>query len=179
MKLIVAVDPQWGIGCNGELLAMIPGDMKYFKEKTIGKVVVMGRGTFESLPGRKPLKDRINIVLTKRGQLDYEGIIICHSLAELFVALSKYKGDDVFIIGGESIYKQCMPYCSEAYITKIGKEYQANKHFPNLDNRQEWKCVEVGSLQSYKDIDFKFTIYKNIDQREWRKNDNVEDSRKG
>lgn len=170
MKVIVAVDQYWGIGCNGELLEMIPADMKDFKEKTMGKVVVMGRGTFESLPGRRPLQGRTNIVLTKSVHLDCEGIIICSSLAEMFSTLYRYNNDDIYIIGGESIYQQCMQYCSEAYITKIEKEYKANKHFPNLDDRPEWKCIEDGPLQHYKDIPFKFTIYKNLEQREWRKN---------
>lgn len=169
MNLIVAVDQYWGIGCNGELLETIPADMKDFKEKTMGKIVVMGRSTFESLPGSKPLQGRTNIVLTKSGQLDCEGIIICSSLADLFSTLYRYKSDDIYIIGGESIYKQCLQYCSEAYITKIEKKYKANKHFPNLDGRPEWKCIEDGPLQHYKDINFKFTIYRNLDQRDWRK----------
>jgi dihydrofolate reductase len=174
MKLIVAVDQYWGIGYNGELLEMIPDDMKYFKEKTIGKVVVMGKGTFESLPGRKPLQDRMNIVLTKSVRQNCEGMTLCSSLGELFSVLSSYKNDDIFIIGGESVYKQCMQYCSEAYITKIGKGYRANKYFPDLDKSLEWKCVEDGCSQNYKDIPFKFTIYKNLDQKEWRKNDTIQ-----
>jgi dihydrofolate reductase len=168
MKLIVAVDQHWGIGDKGELLELIPPDMKHFKEKTMGKVVVMGKGTFESLPGRKPLQDRMNIVVTKSVQQNCEGIIVCSSLAELFSLLSGYNNDDIFIIGGESIYKQCMQYCSEAYITKIEKEYRADKYFSDLDNHPKWKCVEDGCLQTYKDIAFKFTVYKNLDQAEWR-----------
>jgi dihydrofolate reductase len=167
MILIVAVDRQWGIGYDGQLLDRIPADMKHFKEKTMGKVVVMGRETFESLPGRKPLKDRINIVLTKGDKITDKGIILCNSLLTLFSALSRYNSDDIFVIGGESIYKQLMPYCSKAYITKIDKVYIADTYFPNIDKEHKWQCIEEGMLQRDQDVAFKFTIYQNKNVREW------------
>jgi dihydrofolate reductase len=167
MNLIVVVDGQWGIGCSGKLLDMIPEDMKYFKARTMGKVVVMGRKTFESLPGRRPLKERINIVLTKGSKIIDTGIIACNSLRELFFSLSKYSSDDIFVIGGEAVYKQLLPYCSKAYITKVDKIYMADTYFPNLDKEAEWQCIEEGILQSDQDITFKFTIYQNKNVREW------------
>jgi len=167
MNLIVAVDRQWGIGYDGELLDMIPADMKYFKEKTKGKVVIMGRGTFESLPGRKPLRDRINIVLSKDAKINDTGIIVCNSLPILFSVLSEYNSDDIFIVGGELIYKQLMQYCSKAYITKVDKVYIADKYFPNIDKGQDWECIEEGMLQSYQDVTFKFTVYQNRNIKDW------------
>ena len=119
MKAIVAVDLNWGIGYRGNLLQRIPEDMKFFKQMTLGKVVIMGRETFESLPGKEPLKDRINIVLSKDECFTNEKVTICRSLDELFYELKKYNSDDVFVIGGESIYTQLLPYCSEVYVTKI------------------------------------------------------------
>lgn len=162
MKLIAAVDQHWGIGYGGQLLEVIPADMKFFKEKTIGKIVIMGRATFESLPGGKPLTDRINIVLTKGGNVNCEGVIVCTSVAECLSESKKYNTDDIFVIGGESIYKEFLPYCSTAYITKIEKSYTANKYLPNLDQSQGWQCVSVGSSQQYKELSFTFTVYKNI-----------------
>lgn len=167
MKLIVAVDQNWGIGCNGRLLAVIPADMQYFREKTLGKVVVMGRKTFESLPGKKPLQGRINIVLTRDLGLHYENVILCNSLSQLFSKLSQYASENVFIIGGESVYEQCMPYCSEAYVTKIRNVHNADTCFLNLDNKVRWKCIEDGPWQQHHDVAFKFTIYKNLEQKSW------------
>ncbi|WP_235334086.1 dihydrofolate reductase [Pelosinus fermentans] len=171
MKLIVAVDEQWGIGCNGQLLVTIPADMQHFKEKTKGKVVVMGRGTFESLPGQKPLQGRINVVLTKNIKIHWEGVTLCHSLLQLFSSLSLYHSEDIFIIGGESVYRQCLPYCSEAYITKISKVHHADTCFPNLDKQSEWQCIEESSVQSYKDITYRFATYKNLEQKDWKTKD--------
>ncbi|EIW19269.1 MULTISPECIES: dihydrofolate reductase [Pelosinus] len=168
MKLIVAVDEQWGIGCKGQLLVTIPADMQHFKEKTKGKVIVMGRETFESLPGSKPLQGRINIVLTKNIKLHWEGVTLCHSLSQLFTALASYRSEDIFIIGGESVYRQCLPYCSEAYVTKISNMHPADTCFPNLDSRPEWQCIEESSVQSYKDSTYRFTTYINLEQRDWR-----------
>ncbi|MGE5405278.1 MAG: dihydrofolate reductase [Candidatus Saccharibacteria bacterium] len=161
MKTIVAVDENWGIGCNGQLLQRLPEDMKFFKEKTLGKVVVMGMETFLSLPKQEPLVDRINIVLSNDDSFTNEKVIICRSLAELFEALKKYPTEDVFIIGGESVYTQMLPYCSEAYITKIMNSYTADKHFPNLDKLDEWELVSTGETKSHDVIQFVFTTYIN------------------
>jgi dihydrofolate reductase len=133
MKALVAVDLDWGIGYQGDLLKRIPEDMKFFKSMTLGKVVIMGRATFDSLPGKKPLKDRINIVLSKNHNYENGEIIVCHSVEELLREIQKYNSDDVFIIGGETIYSQLLPLCTNAYITKIKNRYPADKYFANID----------------------------------------------
>jgi dihydrofolate reductase len=159
MKAIVAVDSNWGIGYKGKLLQRIPEDMKNFKQMTLEKVVIMGRETFESLPGMEPLKDRINIVLSKKASVDSEKVILCRSMEELLEELKKYPDDDIFVIGGESIYRQLLPYCSEAYVTKIDNAYEADKYFVNLDKEQNWELVSEGAGQTHKDIQFKFVKY--------------------
>ncbi|MBU3192086.1 dihydrofolate reductase [Clostridium bowmanii] len=160
MNLIAAVDLNWGIGCNSKLLERIPEDMKYFKEKTLGKVIVMGRTTFESLPNKKPLEQRINIVLTKNKRFNPGDVILCYSLEELFIELKKYKDEDIFIIGGESIYNQLISCCNRAYITKIYKEYVYDSVLVNLDNNMQWEKVSTNEKQEFKqDIYFSFNTY--------------------
>jgi dihydrofolate reductase len=161
MKAIVAVDLNWGIGYKGNLLQRIPADMKYFKEKTIGKVVIMGRETFESLPGKEPLKERVNIVLSRDEQFRNEKLIICRSLEELFLKLERYDSEDVFVIGGESVYTQLLPYCTVAYVTRIENTYPADKFFTNLDQHKSWKLAKIGDAQSYDAIAYRFLKYRN------------------
>ncbi|GCD10242.1 dihydrofolate reductase [Clostridium tagluense] len=160
MNLIAAVDLNWGIGYNTKLLVKIPEDMKYFKEKTLGKVIVMGRNTLESLPDKKPLEQRVNIVLTKNRSYNCEGVVLCYSLEELFKELKKYNEEDIFIIGGQSIYAQLMPHCDKAYITKIYKEYVHNKVLANLDNNNQWQKKSTSEKQQFKeDIYYTFNTY--------------------
>lgn len=161
MKAIVAVDLNWGIGYKGNLLQRIPGDMKYFKEMTLGKVVIMGRETFESLPEKQPLKDRINIVLSKNESFSSEKVIVCHSLDDLFEELQNYNLDEVFVIGGESVYKQILPYCTEIYVTKIENKYVADRFFINLDKNEFWKQVCKSELKSFNNISYSFVKYVN------------------
>ncbi|HOM01663.1 MAG TPA: dihydrofolate reductase [Acetivibrio sp.] len=161
MKAIVAVDLNWAIGCKGNLLERIPEDMRFFKQMTLGKVVVMGRKTFESLPGKEPLKDRVNIILSKSGDFENDKIIVCPSLDELFCELKKYNSDDIFIIGGEAVYTLLLPYCSEAYVTKIDNEYPADKYFPNLDEMGEWEQVSISEAKEYNNIRYSFLKYVN------------------
>lgn len=161
MKAIVVVDLNWGIGCNGNLLQLIPEDMKFFKQMTLGKVVIMGRETFESLPGKTPLKDRINIVLSKNEFFNDDRIIIYRSLDELFHEIEKYNTDDVFVIGGESIYTQFLPYCTEAYVTKIQNTYVADKYFTNIDKEKTWELVSISDSKKYNDIQYNFLKYAN------------------
>ena len=159
MKAIVNVDKNWGIGLKGNLLEKIPEDLKFFKEKTLGKVVVMGRETLESLPGKKPLKDRVNIVLSSKGQFEDNEIIVCRSLDELFDEIKKYNTNDVFAIGGESIYRQLLPYCNEVFITKNNKIHKADKFYPNLDEDSEWKIQDKSEEKEYNGISFCFIRY--------------------
>ncbi len=159
MKAIAAVDLDWGIGYKGDLLERIPEDLKYFREMTTGKVVVMGRATFETLPGKKPLKDRVNIVLSRNRDFRTPGLTVCSGLEELFDELGKYNPDDVFVIGGESVYRELLPYCTEAHITKIEKHYTADRFFPNLDEDENWELVYSGGNKFYNGIPFRFLKY--------------------
>lgn len=159
MKAIAAVDLNWGIGYRGNLLKRIPDDMKFFKQMTLGKVVIMGRETFESLPGQEPLKDRVNIVLSKSEHFNNEKVILCRSLDELYSELEKYDTDDVFVVGGESVYSQLLASCTEAYVTKIEEKYVADKYFVNLDKNKAWKLVSASNLQNYENIGYMFVKY--------------------
>lgn len=160
MNLIAAVDLNWGIGYKSELLERIPEDMKYFKEKTQGKVVVMGRTTLESLPNKKPLVQRINIVLTENKNYNCEGVILCYSLEELFKQLKEYKDEDIFIIGGESVYSQLMPYCNKAYITKIYKDCVYDSVLENLDRNNQWEKILTSEKREFMDgIYYSFNTY--------------------
>ena len=160
MNTIVAVDKNWGIGCGNRLLVSIPSDMKFFRETTSGKVVVMGRKTLESFPGGRPLQNRTNIVLT--GNMDYQvkGALVCHSPEEVLVELKKYDDEDIYIIGGESIYRQFLPYCDVAHVTKIDHAYEADAHFPNLDEMEDWEITADSEEQTYFDLEYVFLKYE-------------------
>ncbi len=160
MKTIVAVDNNWGIGKDGCLLCHLPGDLKYFKDKTHGKVVVMGRSTYESLPGKKPLQDRVNIVLSRNPDFQPDGCIKCRSMGELFKVLENYDMEDVFIIGGEDIYRQFGPYCSGHLVTKINRVFDADKHFENLDRRSDLELVEESEVKNDNGVEYRFTEYR-------------------
>ena len=162
MKAIVAADNKWGIGYQNKLLVSIPSDMKFFRQTTTGKVVVMGRKTLESFPNGLPLKNRVNIVLTKNRNYDVKDAVIVHSEKELLEELKKYNSDDIFVIGGESIYRQLLPYCKTAYITKIDHAYQADTFFPDLDQDPQWQMTKISDEQTYFDLEYVFTIYERV-----------------
>ena len=159
MKAIAAVDLNWGIGYRGNLLERIPEDMKFFKKTTLGKIVIMGRETFESLPGKEPLKDRINIVLSRSGHISDKRVTICRSLNELSHELEKYPSEDAFVIGGESVYTQLLPSCTEAYITKIENIYKSDKYFINLDKEETWNIMFKSESKDYNNIQYSFVKY--------------------
>ncbi len=161
MKAILSVDANWGIGFKNRLLERVPEDMRFFRWMTLGKVVVMGRETFESLPGREPLKDRTNIVLSTHKELEWQGLTVCGSLEELFAELAKYPPEDVFVIGGESVYRQLLPYCSEVYITKFHKAYEADRHFPCLDENKAWTPETLDASLSFNDLEYSRVKYTN------------------
>lgn len=160
MNLIVAVDKNWAIGCNNELLVSIPADMKFFRQTTMGKVVVMGRKTLESFPNKSPLKNRTNIVLTSNPNYKVEGAIVVHTLAELLEELKKYNSEDIYVIGGDSIYRQLLPYCDLAHVTKIDHAYQADAFFPNLDELPQWQIIDDSEEQTYFDLEYQFLLYQ-------------------
>lgn len=160
MNLIAAVDKNWAIGSQNKLLTSIPEDMKFFRQTTTGKVVVMGRKTLESFPGKKPLKNRTNIVLTKNPSYQAEGAIVVHNEDELREELKKYDSEDIFVIGGESIYRQLLDECDKAYITKIEYAYTADAYFPNLDEKEEWKITAESEEHTCFDLEYFFLTYE-------------------
>ena len=162
MNLIAAVDRNWAIGKNNQLLVRIPMDQKFFRETTTGKVVVMGRKTLESFPNGLPLKNRTNIVLTHNPKYEVKDAIVVHSMEELREELKKYNSEDIYIIGGEQIYKALVDECDVAHITKIEYEYDADAYFPNLDEKPEWKIVADSEEQTYFDLEFFFYKYEKV-----------------
>lgn len=160
MKAIVCADRNWGIGNDGKLLVSIPSDMKHFRDTTIGHVVVMGRRTFDALPGRRPLSDRVNIVLSGDSNFHPEGVTVVRSKNELLEKLRPYHTDDIFIIGGTSVYELMLPYCSKVLVTRIDFAYQADCYFPNLDYMPEWEVSEESEEQTCFDIEFVFRTYR-------------------
>lgn len=162
MKLIVAVDKNWAIGNKGGLLVSIPEDMKFFRETTTGKVVVMGKNTLISFPGSRPLKNRENIVIALEKDYKVEGATVVYSIEEALEAIKEYNTDDVYVIGGGSIYKQMLQYCDTAYVTYMDYGYEADTFFPNLEENPEWRLVEESEEQTYFDIEYYFRTYKRV-----------------
>lgn len=160
MNIIVAVDKNWAIGLGNKLLVSIPQDMKFFRETTSGKVVAMGRKTLESFPGGQPLKNRTNIVLTTDKNYKVNDAIVVHTIEDMVVELKKYNEEDIYVIGGESIYRQLLPYCKKAYVTRIDHAYRADTYFPNLDEDSEWMMTKESEEQTYFDLEYTFTIYE-------------------
>lgn len=153
------MDKNWAIGKNGKLLVSIPEDMKLFREETAGKVVIMGRKTLESLKGKGPLTGRVNIVLTQNPDYQAGDAVICHSIAEAVQAAAKYPPEDVYVIGGGSVYQQMLEFCDEGDITKVDYAYDADTYFPNLDEQQDWQIAAYSEEKTYFDIVYTFVKY--------------------
>lgn len=161
---IAAVNADWGIGYNGELLEHIPADMKFFKETTMSNMVIMGKKTWESLP-KKPLEGRDNVIISHH-------CLINGDTYPVFLPMDKVKNmlmnatpnRDIYIIGGASIYEQLLPYCDKAYITKIYKSHEnVDSYFPKLNKMEnEWELTEESAPASYKDFYYSFTTYERI-----------------
>ncbi len=169
MNLIVAVDREWGIGYKGDLLARVRADLMNFKNLTTGKTVVYGSNTLATFPGGKPLKNRRNIVMHPSPDFTVDGAITAHSIDELLEIIKDTDSDDVFIIGGASMYRQMLPYCDRAYVTKFEKVFDKDVSIPNLDLSDEWKCVQIGESQlsdgerdSEPELVFRFTLYERV-----------------
>lgn len=161
MNIIVAADKNWAIGKDNKLLVSIPADMKFFRETTKGNIVVMGRKTLESFPQGQPLQKRVNIVISKNPDYQVKGAVVVHSVEEAIEECKKYDGE-VYVIGGESIYRSMLPYCDTALVTKIDHAYAADTYFPNLDEDPEWKMTKVSDEQTYFDLEYVFTIYERV-----------------
>ena len=162
MNLIAAVDKNWAIGKDNGLLVSIPADMKFFRETNKRKVVVMGRKTLESFPNGLPLKNRVNIVLTTDFSYQVKDAVIVHSKEELEEELQKYNSEDIYVIGGESVYRLLLDACDTAHITKIDYAYEADAFFPNLDENPDWEIVADSEEQTYFDLEFYFLKYQKV-----------------
>ena len=160
MNLIVAVDKNWAIGNQNKLLVSIPADMKFFRETTMDHVVVMGRKTLETFPNGLPLKKRTNIVITRDKNYKVKDAIVVHSVEEALEELKKYDEEEIYVIGGESIYRQMLPYCKVAHVTKINHAYEADTYFPNLDEMEDWEVTGVSDEQTYFDLEYEFVRYE-------------------
>lgn len=162
MNLIACVDNNWGIGYKGRLLIDIPEDKRLFKELTLGKVVVGGRKTMESFPGGTTLENRTNMILTHKQDYSYYDAVIVHSVEEAIEELGYYDEEDIFVIGGEEIYRQFLPYCTKAYITKVDFTYSADAHMVNLDKDPEWEMTMDSDEYTYYDMCYEFTVYERV-----------------
>ena len=138
----------------------IPEDMKFFRSETTGKVVVLGRKTLDTFPGGQPLKNRTNIILTRNPNYQVKGAIICHSVEEVLEELKKYNSEDVYIIGGDSIYKEFLPYCDVAHVTRTDHVYDAEAWFPNLEEDPAWVLTGESEEKTYFDLEFRFCRYE-------------------
>ncbi len=158
MRAIFHADKNWGIGKIGSLMFSLPKDMQFFRETTMGKVVVMGLATLNSFPGGKPLKGRTNILLCPETK---EGVLTVHSLEELFKELKNYPGDEVYVIGGASVYRQLLPYCAEALVTKVDADGGADCFAPNLDADPSFTLIKETAPQEDNGYIIRFCTYKN------------------
>ena len=159
MKAIVVVDENWGIGKDGQLLVHLPGDLAYSKEKTLGKTIIVGRKTLESFPGGKPLPGRRNIVLTENQSFDKDNCAICNDLDELFDEIAQLDGEDIFVVGGACIYELFLPYCDDVFVTRIQAAYDADRHFPNLDQSDGFVKTWQSDLMEEKGVKYRFEKY--------------------
>lgn len=159
MKWIVAADERGGIGKNGGLLVRIPSDVKYFREKTLGKTVIMGRATLETFPGGKPLPHRRNIVLSRTltESADYE---VCRSVEELLRLVASEKPDDLFVIGGGQIYDQLLPYCDEAFVTEIRGVYDADTVITLPRDLTDWEKSGESGIIEENGVSYSFAVYR-------------------
>lgn len=159
IKTIVAVDKNWGIGNKGDLLVKIPKDMQYFKNVTTGNVVVMGRKTFESLPNRKPLPDRVNIIVSRNPDYKVNGATVVNTVEEALKEIEKYPDKEIYNIGGGRLFRDMLDCCDTALVTFIDYAYEADTYFPNLDKMPEWKLDYEGEEETYFDLIYRFRKY--------------------
>lgn len=161
MNMIVCVSRNWGIGKDNQLLFHIPNDLKQFRALTIGKTVVMGHNTLKSLPGGKPLPERTNIVLSRDPNLVVDGATVCHDMQDVLIELSTVSPDDVFIIGGASVYRMFLPYCRRALITRVDAAPEADSFFPDLQEHPQWKIRQESDFMEHNGLSYQYVEYIN------------------
>lgn len=161
MRAIVNVTPQWGIGSENRLLVRIRADMQRFRVLTTGNTIIIGRKTLDTFPKGKPLPNRENVILTRDAAFHNENAIVVHDLYELRDVLSTRDPDTVFVCGGEQIYRQLLPFCSEALVTLNYAFENADRFFPNLNTLSDWILTEVGEKQYENEHAYRFLTYVN------------------
>lgn len=168
ISAIVAVDENWGIGYQGQLLERIPADLKHFKQLTENNIVVMGRKTWESLPNKSVLprlSNRINVIVSNSMLKDIDEEVLGHLtlVMTLEKAIDYIQDKNIFVIGGGQIYNALLPYCDRVYVTKIYASHDnIDTFFPNLDESREWNAIEEDSMASYNDIKYQFWRYDRV-----------------
>lgn len=157
MELIVAVFDDWGIGRDGTQPVALHADRRFFRETTRGAMVIAGRRTIDDFPGRKPLPGRTNVALTRK-EVEIPGFTVCGS-AEEAVELAK-SVDRAMVIGGGSIYRQLLPFCDTAYVTKVHVTPESDTFFPNLDQDDNWYLAEILQTGEEDGIAYEMCLYK-------------------
>ena len=157
MELIVAVYDDWGIGCCGTQPIALSADRKFFREQTKGAMVIAGRKTIEDFPGKKPLPGRVNVAIS-RNVSEIPGFTVCKTVEEA-AELAK-TADRAMVIGGGSIYRQMLPYCDKAIITKVHTTTDCDTYFPNLDEDSDWVLTEVLGSGEENGIGYEFCVYE-------------------
>ncbi len=164
--LILNCDKKYGIGKANGLLFSLPKDMAFFRTTTSGHTVAMGENTLLSFPGGKPLKNRTNIVLSADASHHYDGVINVHSMEEFHKAIEEaLQNDDVFIIGGASIYRQMLPYCDEVLLTKVEEDGGAEVFFVNIDEDPSFVLAEEKEPEDDNGHTIRFTTYRNKNKK--------------
>lgn len=163
MNLIAAVDNKWGISKENKLLANLPSDMKYFKDKTIGKTVIMGRRTFESLPNKKGLSNRTNFVISSNNSYVAPDCYVMNSLDEALFYTKDYPSNEVWLIGGASLYNKLYNRCEYIYITKIYADLGADTFIHNFDEDKKFTLIEYSDIIEENSLMYQFVVYKNLE----------------
>ena len=163
MNIIATVDKGWGIGKGGNSLVSIPNEKKLLREETMGKVIVMGRKTFEKLNGGQALYGRINIVFSKNENFKPKNVVIVSNFEECLAYFSSnnIKKEDIFVLGGKSIYELFLPYCKQAHITFVDFLYEADEFIENLNEHKDWKLILETEEETYFNLSYNFKLYQN------------------
>ena len=166
MIAIVNVTPDWGIGKDGRLLVAVRDDLKRFRRLTEGKTVIYGRKTLATFPGGKPLKNRRNLILSCRRCYEVEGAEVCRDIREALEKVKDTPADEVFLIGGASVYRQLLPYCERALVTKTFTDMPADSFFPDLDALPNWEQTAASEVMEENGIPYQYIDYVNHDVKE-------------
>lgn len=158
MIAIVAVDKNWGIGKDGEQIVYIPGDLKRFKDFTTGNTIILGRKTMYTFPGKKPLKNRRNLILSRNPEFKVEGGEVYPDLDSLMANVTD--PDNTYVVGGAMVYNTMIGQCDKAYVTKIDGEYPADCWFPNLDEDPNWEIEWEGEELDHEGVKYRYINYR-------------------